>query len=222
MQKFTFLAVRTLARLPRCVATVSLCFLCVAPIPVVANPATTVIRVEEDWELQVDTPDSNSAGPQVTCTFSPDGSVNSVHAALELNHQSLPEFVPGGIQLQLWNDEAEISSHKFPNGKVLATSGEVIRWTQTMEIKAGQLTFEIIGGHSTTWEKFGGQGYLKTTLSTTLPNLNLYNPKVSVEQSGVGYAANRVKTLRLKEVRVHTQSGEVYSNTTNHIVFPRD
>ena len=41
-----------------------------------------VVRVEEDWELVVGTPDANSDAPQVTCVISPTGDVDDVHAGV--------------------------------------------------------------------------------------------------------------------------------------------
>ena len=179
-----------------------------------AQDPLQIVRVEEDWELVVGTPDPNSDGPQVACVISPLGDVNSVHAALELNHQSLPEFVPGGIQLQVWNDETPENSRKFPNGAVMALPGETIRWTQSMELEDGTLTFEVIDGTSSTWGSFGGQGYLKASGPATLANLNGYDPEVSVKNSGIAYAANRVQSLVLRKVRLITATGEVLEDDT--------
>jgi hypothetical protein len=191
-------------------------------VPANADPAITVVRVEEDWELVVDQPDPRTTAPQVTCTFSPDGSVDALHATFELNHQTVPEFVPGGLQLQLWHNGCAVSSHKSPNASVAATNDEQIQWTQAMELRDGQLTFEIIDGTSTTWGSFGGQGHLKAMSCTELASLNSYNPAISVQHSGVGFAANRVQRMVLKEVRYHTASGAVYEDTTDVCVYQRD
>jgi len=170
---------------------------------------TTVVRVEEEWELVVATPDSNSDGPQITCVMSPLGHVASLHAVFDLNHQSLPSFTPGGLQLQAWSGEWPVSQRKFPDTSVMAHAGETVCWTQSLEIVEGNLVMEITDGSSTTWGSFGGQGYLKTTVDTTLADLNAYDPAVSIAHSGVGYAANRVQSLVLKAVRLTTSTGEV-------------
>lgn len=179
-----------------------------------------VVRVEEDWELVIGIPDSNSDAPQITSVFSPTGNVESLHAAFEVNHQSLPDFAPGGLQLQLWNGEFPQASRKFPSGAVMSHVGESVHWTQCMELADGVLTFEIRGGNSATWGPFGGQGYLKAAVNTTLDNLNAYNPAVSVENSGVGYAANRVQSLILRKVRLVTSTGEVLEDDTVRTVHP--
>jgi len=175
---------------------------------------TSIVRVEEDWELILDEPDSNSAAPQTTCVFTPDGSVNSVHATFEINYQGLPKFVAGGLRLQIWDGEIPIESQKFPNDSVMATRGEIVRWTQTMRIHNSQLVFEVTNGTSTTWGKFGGEGYLKANVNTSKLDLNNYDVAACVKNSGIGYARNQVKSLLIKKVRMYTADGRVIEDDT--------
>ena len=187
-----------------------------------AQSSPKIVRVEEDWELVIGEPDPNSDAPQVTSVISPLGNVASSHAALELNAQSLPTFVPGGLQLQVWEGETPLSYRGYPNSAILAQAGETIRWTQSVELSGESLCFEITDGSSATWGSFGGQGYLKASISTALTNLNAYNPTVSATNSGVGYAANRVQSLVLKRIRVFTSEGEQFEDTTPRVVHPQD
>lgn len=175
----------------------------------------SIVAVEEDWELTVKSPDQNSAGPQVTCTISPYANVDFGNATFELNHQSQPQFVAGGIQLQTWADENPIASRKFPKDEVLHHDDEVVTWTQRMQIDdAGVVTFEIVNGASQSWGSFGGQGYLKSSLNTSLSDLNAYHPSNSAANSGVSYGANLVTSLTLKRVRIQWSDGtsSEYSN----------
>ena len=187
-----------------------------------AQSPPTIVRVEEDWELVIGQPDPDSDAPQVTCVISPCGNTGSLHATFELNQQSLPTFTAGGLQLQVWEGEAPVSNRGFPNDAVLAQPGETVRWTQGMELDDGSLGFEITNGSSTTWGNFGGQGYLKASVNTTLTSLDAYDPAVSVENSGVNYAANRVQSLVLKRVRVYTSAGEQVEDTTARIVYSQE
>ena len=187
----------------------------------IAQDSTEIVRVEEEWELVVSVPDPNSVGPQVTCVISPVGHTESLHAAFEINYQSLPEFVPGGLQLQLWSCEHPLASRKFPIGSVMQQPGETVRWKQCLKLADGVLTFEILGGTSATWGSFGGQGYLKASVPTALGNLNGYNPAVSVNNSGVSYAANRVQSLVLRKVRLVTSAGEVLEAEPQYSVYPK-
>jgi len=193
-----------------------------APPHASAAEPLVVVRVEEDWELVVATPNPTSTAPQVTCALSPTSDVDAVYAAFELNHQSQPAFTPGGMQLQIWNNETPVSSHKFPQAGQMATPNETVRWTQTMALESGTLQFEITGGTSTTWGNFGGQGYLKAAVNTNLTDLNAYDPAVSVSNSGIGYAANRVEKLALKQVRVTLADGQVVVDATERLVYPNN
>ena len=186
--------------------------------PGLASEPVTVVRIEEDWELVVASPDPNSTAPQVSCTISPLSHVDSFHAAFELNHQSQPEFTAGGLQLQVWNGEYPISSRKFPVAGVLSDDNESVCWTQSLALDNGTLTFEVTSGTSTTWGNFGGQGYLKASLTTDLASLNAYDPTISVQNSGVAYAGNRVTRLVLKRVRATLATGEVLEDTEERVV----
>ncbi len=181
----------------------------------------SIVRVEEDWELVVAAPDHYTDAPQLTCTISPLGNTEAIHATFDLNHQSQPEFVPGGLQLQLWDGEVPIDYQGYPSPAVLRQDGETVTWTQRMELASGQLIFEIVNGNSVTWGSFGGQGYLKTMVPASLADLNGYQPSVSVNNSGVGYAGNRVQSLELKTVRLYTAAGEVLTDNAPKVVYPR-
>jgi hypothetical protein len=49
-----------------------------------------VTKVEEDWELQVATPDPDGNAPQVITVISPNATIDAVHAVFELNHITQP------------------------------------------------------------------------------------------------------------------------------------
>ena len=198
------------------------CLLAISTAPGFGAESITVVRVEEDWELVVASSDPNSAAPQVSCTISPLPHLDSLHAAFELNHQSQPEFTAGGLQLQIWNDEQPLSSRKFPVAGVLSADNETVCWTQSLTLGDGTLTFEITNGTSATWGNFGGQGYLRASLTTDLESLNGYDPEISVQNSGIAYAGNRVTSLILKRVRATLSTGEVLEDTTQRVVHTRN
>jgi len=169
-----------------------------------------VVRVEEDWALVVGHPEPTTAAPQVTSVISPVGHLDSWHVAFELNHQTLPDYTPGGLCLQLWRGSESQGADRHRHGEVLMQDeGEEITWTQSMSLSDGLLTFEVSHGESVTWGNFGGGGQLRLSVQTSLDNLDEYRPEVSVENSGVGYASNRVHSFTLKRVRVHRANGEV-------------
>ena len=180
--------------------------------------AQDIVQVEEEWELVLKDPDSDLTAPQVTCAISPTGDVDGLHATFELNHQSYPYFASGGMRLQVWSGEDNVSSHKTQNDGVMSTAGETVRWTQSMRLHGGSLTFEIKNGTSTTWGEFGGEHGLRTNCSSDLTSLNEYDPDVSVANSGTGYASNRVASLTLKRVRITFDNGDVVVDDTERTV----
>lgn len=177
-----------------------------------------VVRVEEDWKMVLDVPDPVTVAPQVTCVISPAANLDSLYAAFTLNHRGLPDFIPGGLQLQVWNNEMPLVVRDSPDVSVLSYDGETITWTQAMELNDGSLTFKIVNGHSATWGEFGDQGNLKVSVNSSLTNLNNYNPTVSVKNSGIGFAANRVYSLVLLRVRLITSTGAVIEDNTERVV----
>jgi hypothetical protein len=184
----------------------------------VSQAQSTVVKVEEDWELVISEPSPDSDAPQVTCVISPYAGAQSVHAAFEINHRSLPSFAAGGMQLQAWTYEHFITRDSSASG-ALATPGEVITWTTKMKIKDGYLFFYVRDGVSSTWGAFGGDGDLTLSIPWSLTSLAGYSPETSAEQSGVGYASNRVSRLVLKEVRYFNAANELVSqDTTQRVV----
>ena len=181
-----------------------------------------VTRIEEDWELVIGEPSPSSDAPQVTCLIAPVGNVESLYATFIVNHHDVPSYTAGGLQLQTWDGKTLLDSQRYPDQALLTTPGEVIRWTQVMRITNEGMVFEVINGASTTWGAFGGEGTLKTTVSTTLDKLNGYSPVVSVEHSGVSYAANRVQSLVLKHVRAYGAAGLIAEDNNPRVVHSLD
>jgi len=189
---------------------------------VAVAPAQTIVRVEEDWEMVVGEPDPTADAPQVTCVISPQGNVDGIYATFELNNRTTPDFAAGGLQFEIWQDEVALHERKFPNQSALTTQGEAVSWTQSMALEEGNLVFEITNGSSTTWGSFGGQGYLTFSMCTSMASLNTYNPDVSVANSGVSYAANRVQSLTLKRIRLYTSDGTEVELATPRVVHSLD
>lgn len=187
----------------------------------VADDSVNLVRVEEDWELVVGDPDPDSNGPQVTCTLSTTGDIRSLHASFDLNFQESPTYAAGGLQLQVWNAERMLFQKGPSNNAVFSTSNETVSWTQSMELNEGRLTFQVSNGSSSTWGTFGNGESLKLTFPVILSNLNGYQPGVSVKNSGIGYASNRVKSLTLQRVRYILSTGDQYEDTQATVVYPR-
>ena len=171
--------------------------------------ALEIVAIEEFWELNVGEPDAQRSAPQVTMVTSPVGSLNGVYFLFALNHQSHPDWAPGGMQVQLWNGGDLVASHASQENEPLRNTNEMVRWVQRTELKDGQLVFQVHSGESDSWGSFGGDA-LKFAFASDLSNLNGYLPAVAIEESGVNFAGNRVRSLTLTKLRWTDSNDQVY------------
>jgi hypothetical protein len=193
--------------------------LCVSAwIPTSLATADDLVHVEEDWELVIGEPDSNSAGPQVACTMSPYGDIDNTYFTFEMNHQSVPYWQPGGLTLHQWSGEWLIQSMNRQDRSVMQSQDETVIWTQVLDVDDGRLTFQIKNGVSSTWGTFGMSGYLRLQTWWGPDHLNNYTPDVSVARSGVAFAGNRVKSLKILRVRGRLESGTTATDDTVRVV----
>jgi hypothetical protein len=179
-----------------------------------------VVQIEEDWQLVVATPDPDNFAPQVTCTMSPGGDLSSYYAVLDLNLRNLPSYQAGGMQLQIWSQSAPVNAIRSNTGTLLQNANETVTWTQRMAVSDGQLTFSVVNGNSQSWGTFGGGGSILIQVPTDLTNLNSYNPSVSLANSGIGYASNRVTSLTLVGIRAYSSATLIGQDTTARPVYP--
>jgi hypothetical protein len=203
MQHRLFQRVGFGAKLAYCVAFA--CLYCLSPGIALAED---IVSIEEQWELSVGGPIPERSAPQVTMTMCPTDNLECHYFVFALNHWSHPDFAPGGVQLQHWHGDEIVSSHPGPADVPLDTEDETVSWTQRIAIEDGTITFEVVDGTSESWGDFGGSGYLKKSLSTSLSNLNGYRPAISLNESGISYAGNRVSSLVLKRLVWVTANGE--------------
>jgi hypothetical protein len=85
------------------------------------------------------------------------------------------------------------------------------------------IRFQISAGTSQSFGDFGSGTTLRKGTWTWRSNLNEYTPGVSVDNSRVGFASNRVKKLTLLRVRYYSGTTLVSTDDTARIVFePND
>ena len=168
-----------------------------------------IVQIEEYWELAVGEPDAQLSAPQATMVMSPNEDLNGQYFVFTLNHRSVPSYEPGGMQVQLWNGNDAVDAESS-SASTLNSSGDVIQWVQRLKVEDGSLSFEIVEGSSNSWGSFGGDGSLAFSTPTSLENLNGYRPAISLGESQVGYAGNRVQRLLLKKLVWHTDDGETH------------
>lgn len=183
-----------------------------------ANPlleGKRVIRVEEDWIIDVAVTDGNSTAPEVVTVFGPDDPNTGLHAVFELNHSTYPSFDRGGMQIQGWQGGWLLAARRHPNESELSTVVERIRFTCVTRVNDGRLTLQITNGSSATFGAFGGDRYTRVRFWTQRDNLNSYNPQHSIQHSRVTFGANRVNQYLRCELRYYTDAGEVIVDPTD-------
>lgn len=175
----------------------------------VAAPAWSqshILTIEEHWELHIAEPDVATSAPQTTMVMSPNGSLGGDYFLFTINHETAPDYIPGGMQVQHWiGDEIVECAHSNEYG-TLATDGETVRWVQRISLDSGTLKFEIENGISDTWGQFLGDD-LELSTSSSLSDLNAYKAAISLNESQVGFSENRVESLTLTKIRWLTDDG---------------
>lgn len=172
--------------------------------------AADVILVEEHWELTVGGPEVDKSSPQISLVMSPTPNLEDEYFVFTINHATFPNFVAGGLQLQRWDGDQVMAVKDAPDDEILHHDNEVIRWKQRMWIKDGFLKMKVFDGASDTWGSFGGSFDLRLVTPTELTRLNEYTPAVSINESGITYAGNRVSSLVLQKLIWKTSDGQTH------------
>lgn len=204
--------------LSRLVAPAALAVLGTATLwPSYANAPVSepVLRVEEDWELELIEPNNDTTAPQFHTAMAPASNLEAYYAQTLWNYRETPDFASGGVQLHSYNGESLLRKRSIESG-TLSTSAETITWTQALETDGETLTFSIENGESETWGSFGRDMNISSTAN--LPDLNGYTPTTSVTNSCVTFGANRVQHLKIKRVRYYGASGLLHTDNTERVV----
>ena len=192
-----------------------------ASTPIVADDATDVFRVEEDWEVVLNEPDEDVDAPQFHTLMAPFANFEPFHFQISWNYRGEPEFIAGGMQVLAWYGEDCIGQKSYRDDK-LSLSAETFSWTSVLQTSGCSLKFEVINGNSQTWGEFGGS---ETSLSGPIyiPNLNFYSTDFSASNSWISYGSNRVDLLQIKEVRRYNRLGQMIArDTTPRVVYELD
>ncbi|MCA9191662.1 MAG: hypothetical protein KDB03_07870 [Planctomycetales bacterium] len=170
---------------------------------------TAIVRIEEDWELQVAVPDEQQDAPQITTSMLPFGGASDIMMQWDFNHGTAPDFSPGGMQVRLTNDGQTTLSRRLYSGVKLSRDSETVRWTQVVHDEGNQFFIGIVNGSSYTWGSFGGSGAFISVADAGNQTLNNYTPQDSIQNSSVTFASNRVSSLILRRIRLFNSLGQV-------------
>jgi hypothetical protein len=168
-----------------------------------------IVSVTEEWEMSVGEPNQGENGPQVTMLMAPDGNLDGDYFAFNLNFRQWPAYVAGGLQVMRFDGDNIEDYVSCSQHQQIASDHEIIRWQQRVYLHEGSLEFEVLNGSSTTWGSFGGSS-LRLSHGTSMQSLNNYTPLLSIAESGVGFAGNRVQSLRLMKVILKISTGEEF------------
>lgn len=170
-----------------------------------------IVRIEEDWEMQVVQPDEQLDAPQVTTCMLPFGSSSNLLFQLDINHGSTPSFSAGGLQLRICDDDRCYSSVRILAGVKLRQQSEQLSWTQVVQKSPEGYLFGIINGSSSSLGTMAdAQDVAYISDSEVGPgSLETYDLRNSLENSEVSYAGNRIGWLRLRNIRVYYSNGQL-------------
>lgn len=185
--------------------------------PLSAQSTATIVRVEEDWSVQINLPDANTSSPQIATQMNPHVDYPNTYALYCLNYKEIPTFFGGGMEIQLWEGNQVLDVDAY-SAYEISTENETILWTQAMEIKDGKMSFSVTNGSSQSFGQFGGESF-KVTQSTVLVDLGNYSVQDSIDNSGIVFGANRVQSLKIVEVRYIKSDGTVVTDSQAKIVY---
>jgi hypothetical protein len=179
------------------------------------------IRVEEDWYVMIGTPEPEADSPQISTVLAPSWSLGGRYAVFDMNCATQPGFSSGGVQLQLWQNDAIQQTRSNTNWDSLHLVNEEIRYTSVMRIEDDNLVFEIINGSSESWGVFG-TGEMKLQCPTWRRHLNQYDPAFTVWNSRIGFASHRVRRFTLERVRYFSKDGLESTDDTPRVLHQYD
>jgi len=186
------------------------------PVSVGQSPQP-VVRVEEDWQLTLEEPDDTDYAPQLHTVMAATGSLGDLFFQVTWNYQELPEFQPGGLQVQAWEGDSSVFDANFRSAP-FSTSAETITWTQALETNGSTVTFSIENGQSTTWGAFGlPVEPMGVQVPAQHSGLEGYSPNVSAN-SAITFGANRVESLMITQVRYFGPDGPLFVDPTPRII----
>lgn len=181
-----------------------------------SDPATTLIRIEEDWVALVDEPDVNISSPQICNIISPTRSLNGPVGQIQINHRGYPSFEEGGLQVQGLVGGETVSAMSSGRTAVLARSSDNLRYTVTLELAEEGYVFGIRNVRSRTWGSFASRG-IRTSVHCDDTTLDAYSPDVSIENSVVNLGAHRIKIHYITAIRRTYQDGHTETDETDRI-----
>lgn len=138
-----------------------------------------IVRIEEHWKARVAYPDPANGLPEFAFVLSPTGHFGGTHMVVLINHQTEPSFSRGGVELLACDRDSLTGFQNKLDGRVLFQTDDDIEVRMGMEVKSGELHYEVFKVKGKTWGDNKGPNWLHLQETTNLQNLNNYDPVTS-------------------------------------------
>ncbi len=178
-------------------------------VPTCTADEAAIYKIEEDWEMVINEPDSITNSPQITFFTSPSVNLDQAYFQLQMNYAADTGFSSGGFHVAAVHDHTIIDEARSDTRSVLSADGDRIRWTSVMAVIHEKVLFAVKDGYGQVWGQFGGPDYLVKIVPSPVPDLSEYHPQHSLDSVDVGFGANRVESVTLREVRVFYTDGRM-------------
>ena len=168
------------------------------------------MQIEEHWELAVGEPDAQLSAPQATMVMSPHENLDGQYFVFTINHRSVPSYEPGGMQVQLWNGNDAVDAESSSAAAVRPVERRDSMGTAAEGrerhpvVRSGGWFVRLRGAASAATEVWPFHRPRRWRVSTAI------RPAISLTESQVGYAGNRVQRLLLKKLVWLTDDGETH------------
>jgi len=183
-----------------------------------AQKGQPITGIEEDWQVTFGAPEPGSNGPRINITMAPSSDLTADYAVFEINHQTEPDDVAGGLQVQRWKGKKCIDYRNSRKEGAVRIKNDVITFTLSMQVQNGSLTFGVLNGDSKTWGKFGADGWMSMSMIDERGDLAAYDPKISLRKSRVEIDASHVQRVVRNRIRYYSNGTLVATDSTKQVI----
>jgi len=187
--------------------------------------APPIVRVEEDWTLQIGQTNPANNAPLIKTVMSAQADLLGYCASFDVNYEMLgspPQLIPGGFGVEMWNPGQQWpTAAGFARNTRLNIAGEAIAWTQRLDLTGGVLAFSVRNVTSQTWGATAGEALSVSMPAVPYADLSGYTRSLSVAESGPTWCPKLVTSLTLTAVRSYDGSGNLAAtDATGYQAYP--
>ncbi len=185
-------------------------------------PNDPLVGISTSWKIRLNTPNDKGSLPQMIAVLLPNGTLYDNYMILELNHTSFPTYSAGGMQLQIWNYDKELTwSDPYSPGSRCRTTDEEISFMIDAEIvqdtnspTGRSVVFTVREFRSTTWGEYDTLPSYR--IPTKLQSFDGFSPAECVSESGVNVGGTEVEYMKIDSIKYRFASGETRDDSTDY------